>query len=89
MSDQRSEDLEAMMIAAATPHVARAMRKVNGYPTGELTCSYCGGPGASKNRQRTAYCDDERNWATLCPRCQEEADTHWDEMWDEYYSGVL
>jgi hypothetical protein len=56
---------------------------------GNLICDRCGIRNARKNRQRTSYHDDESNWANLCPSCQEEADEHWEEMWEEYYSSRL
>jgi len=55
----------------------------------ELECEYCNALGAVKRRQNTAYVDDELNWKTLCPECQEENDKHWKDMWLQYYYDCL
>lgn len=52
-------------------------------------CQHCGNDGGTRQRQLTAYADDERNWATLCPECQEEANEYWKERWDDYYRELL
>ena len=56
-----------------------------------MKCEGWGGPcdriDATLNRQNTSYVEDERNYAILCPECQEAADAEWQERWDEYYSG--
>lgn len=52
-------------------------------------CDCCGAIVATRARQRTAYVDDARNWVTLCKRCHKENDAYWDDMWAEYYRGVL
>lgn len=49
----------------------------------------CESKNATRQRQNTAYNDDERNWVTLCPECAKANDEHWAEMWREYYSGCL
>jgi hypothetical protein len=54
-----------------------------------VICQCCGIDGATRNRQKTAYVDDELNFAGLCPECQVEADEEWQEKWDEYYAGLL
>ena len=69
------------------PHMARAIRKVQGSPQGTLKCSGCGATNASNNRQRTMFPDSD-NMAVLCPTCQDEADKHWDDLWEEYYSMI-
>lgn len=51
-------------------------------------CDYCGCKGAARRRQNTAYVNDERNWAILCPLCQDANDDYWRERWDEYYASV-
>ena len=51
-------------------------------------CANCGLPGI-RTRQNTSYNNDELNYATLCPRCQEENDAHWAAMWEEYNRGRL
>lgn len=39
---------------------------------------------------RTAYADDKQNVApVLCAECMEAYNQHWDEMWEEYYGGLL
>lgn len=83
------KSLKQMMCEATRPHLARAMREVKGYPEGTLTCKMCGAKNANHNRQRTAYVNDDMNWADLCPECQKEADEYWDEMWSDYYSMVM
>lgn len=52
-------------------------------------CECCGDPGGVRYRQNTMYNDDERNFVTLCPECRIENDEHWEEMWKEYYRGLL
>ena len=52
-------------------------------------CNNCGAPNGERRRQRTCYVDEESNYATLCPACHEVNDEHWDEMWRDYYSGLL
>jgi len=39
--------------------------------------------------QRTRYVEEDRNWVTLCPVHRKENDEYWDDMWAEYYSGLL
>lgn len=53
------------------------------------SCDKCGQYGAAKNRQNTAYEDDEKNYATLCDICQTEEDEHWKYMWADYWSSRL
>lgn len=52
-------------------------------------CQRCACRGAVTYRQRTRYTRDEDNIVTLCPSCQEENDAYWDDMWSDYYSGLL
>ncbi len=40
-------------------------------------------------RQRTKYEDEQSNWRCLCKSCQDENDSYWDDMWKEYYAGVM
>jgi hypothetical protein len=50
----------------------------------------CESMNATRVRLRTAYVDEERNWDTLCPKCQEDANEYWGEIWRKYrYSQVL
>lgn len=58
------------------------------YPTCEGFCGPCFSIGY-RQRQNTAYCDDSMNWIKMCDRCAIENDLHWQEMWNEYYSGRL
>ena len=64
-----------------------------GARVGNLKCEGWEGPcdrnDAERQRQNTAYCDDERNWVTLCPDCMKSNDAHWADMWADYYSGCL
>lgn len=53
-----------------------------------LKCKICGNK-ATKNRQLSAYADDELNWEILCKKCQKVADENWEYRWKEYYSEVL
>ncbi len=84
-----TDDLENLRLKMALPHIAAASRRVLGYKEGSLKCEHCGAMTASRNRQRTAYENDESNFATLCPTCQREADEYWSEMWNEYYRDRL
>jgi coenzyme F420-reducing hydrogenase beta subunit len=51
-----------------------------------LNCQHCGSATAVRRRQNTMYEDEESNFATLCVECQDEADEHWQDMWNDYYS---
>ena len=42
-----------------------------------------------KQRQNTAYVDDQCNWVHLCDDCAKVNDEYWSEMWDEYNRGRL
>lgn len=44
---------------------------------------------ADRNRQITAYNEDELNYSNLCFIHQKEADEYWQEKWQEYYSSIL
>lgn len=52
-------------------------------------CPSCGDPGATYNRQMTAYANDASNYAWACDPCQKDLNEYWDEMWRDYYAGVL
>lgn len=54
-----------------------------------MKCQVCNNERAHRRRQRTSYVDDEMNFATLCDKCQDEADEYWNGQWDEYYSSVM
>lgn len=54
-----------------------------------LKCQCCDNYGATKRRQNTNYVDDEENFKTLCPKCQEENDKYWQERWNDYYSNCM
>ena len=49
----------------------------------------CGSRNATRQRQNTAYADDNQNWVTLCPSCMKANAEHWADMWADYYSGCL
>jgi hypothetical protein len=49
----------------------------------------CERTDAVRQRQNTAYVDDEYNWVTLCPECMKENREYWDERWADYYSGCM
>jgi hypothetical protein len=55
----------------------------------KMKCQKCGKEGATRNRQNTAYVNDESNFATLCPECQEEATEYWNSQWNDYYRMVM
>ena len=57
--------------------------------TEETKCQCCGKEGVKRRRQGSAYPDDELNFAVLCDECQTEANEHWVDMWDEYYTMVM
>ena len=56
-----------------------------------MKCADC---GAEKDvyleNSRTFYDDDAQNKPIpLCPNCADRHHEYWDEMWDDYNSGVL
>jgi hypothetical protein len=55
--------------------------------------SYCCFPQCNSKgmwyRQRTMYNNDNANWACYCAQHRIENDDYWDEMWNDYYSGLL
>jgi len=58
--------------------------------SGAMKCEYCGNPGATKRKCRTMYADDTKNVdPVLCDECATGYNEYWDEMWAEYYSGLL
>ena len=54
-------------------------------------CEECGATdGVERQSCRTAYADDSMNTSpALCPPCAKEYNDHWDDMWAEYYNGLL
>jgi hypothetical protein len=74
-------------------HATAAIRERVGSPVGNLRCEGWEGPcdrtDAMRQRQNTAYVEDDRNWVTLCPDCMRANDNCWSERWSEYYSGCL
>ena len=54
-------------------------------------CPCCGRVSFTiKNRRMSCrYVEEERNWLYSCNDCYEEEQSHWREMWDDYYSCVL
>jgi hypothetical protein len=59
------------------------------YP--ELKCECCGEvtDTVMVYRQRTFYEEIEVNYAALCPPCKEDNDAFWDELWEDYYGGMI
>ena len=45
----------------------------------------CENINAVRYKMDCAYQDEEKNYKTLCPECQEASDEYWKQMWDEYY----
>jgi len=41
-----------------------------------------------RQRQNTAYHEDESNWIFVCDKCLEEINEYWTGMWQDYYSSV-
>lgn len=63
------------------------MSKCNGCKD-QSSSTPCDNPGI-RRRQNTAYVDEESNYNVFCESCQVEADAYWDEMWQEYWNGIL
>lgn len=61
-------------------------------PTG-VPCEGWEGPCESMNAKRrpqnTRYCDEERNWVTLCDDCMKLNRAYWADMWADYYSNCM
>jgi hypothetical protein len=60
------------------------------------TCQHCGDirDDVEDVEARTMYVwdgkgEDPNQSHFLCPPCAEEYEAHWDEMWSDYYSGLL
>lgn len=49
----------------------------------------CDSNDAVRYKMRTSYVNEESNFAVLCPECQKECASYWDQMWSEYYGGVM
>ena len=49
----------------------------------------CGKYRAVRTLQNTRFVEEERNYKVLCPKCQQEADEYWAEMWRDYWAGCL
>ena len=49
----------------------------------------CDSLDAIHRRQNTQYCDDTRNWATLCDECQKSSNAYWADMWADYYANCM
>ena len=73
-------------VAHLNPFLVIALRKKLGFEEGCKICKRCGSSNATTSRQMTKYADDNDNFVTLCPTCQEEADEYWKDMWIEYYN---
>lgn len=49
-------------------------------------CPCCHKKRKVETRRRLCqYNDDELNWITCCKECKLEDDSHWKEMWEDYY----
>ena len=44
---------------------------------------------ATRHRQNTRYVEDDRNWVILCPKCMEENEKYWKQMWLDYHYDCL
>lgn len=40
-------------------------------------------------RRASAYCEESDNWLTACKVCHEQDDAYFDDLWDQFYSGLL
>ena len=56
----------------------------------ESRCEVCGkqGENVQIRSQNTAYTDEYKNYACFCQECQAEANTYWQERWDDYYAEI-
>ena len=48
----------------------------------------CKNPG-KRRRQNTQYEKEEDNWVFMCEECFDFRQEEWEEMWRDYYRGVL
>jgi len=56
----------------------------------KLICDFCASKEDVINyHQNTLYTDKERNYVNLCPKCKIGNDEYWEDMWTEFYGGVL
>jgi len=51
--------------------------------------SNCKNFGATRRRMNTAYTNEESNFAFVCEDCYKEIYDHYEEMWKDYYGGLL
>lgn len=55
-----------------------------------MMCEYCGDQPAYLVECRTRYADDDLNVCpVLCSLCEQGYIEHWDDMWAEYYAGLM
>ena len=56
-----------------------------------MKCQHCetSNDDVKRTRQNTKYANDESNYATLCHKCQKDANEYWADMWAEYYAGCM
>lgn len=47
------------------------------------------GGKVEKFRMNTAYVKEENNYGYGCKKCQKESYDYYQELWDEYYKGLL
>lgn len=55
-----------------------------------MICEQCGAPYAYLVECRTRYADDSQNVCpVLCSPCEQRYTEYWDDMWAEYYAGLM
>ena len=52
-------------------------------------CERCRRFGAETYHQNTRYVNLGENIVCLCPRCKQENDEYWADMWSDLYSNIL
>lgn len=53
-------------------------------------CPHCGAQEEVFTvRQRTQYAEEKLNWFTGCEACIKHNEGYWDDMWYDFYQGVL
>lgn len=52
------------------------------------TTCHCGAPGWPIHTN-TCYARHLSNWAVMCDECQAESDAYYEDLWREYYAGLL
>jgi hypothetical protein len=49
----------------------------------------CDRDDAVRYHMHTAYVDEEQNYASLCPDCQQDSEEYWQDMWDDLNSDIM